>query len=353
MDNLISDASHGAKKAKIKCLIWDLDNTLWNGTLLAGDQVTLRQDVVNIIETLESRGIMQSIASRNDFNSAMDKLKDFKLDDYFIYPQINWNTKASSIKKIQEMINIGLNSIAFIDDQVAEREEVKFSYPEVLTIDAQDLNQLLDMPEFTPDLITNDSKQRRLMYLSDIERKKREEEFVGPKEDFLASLDMVFTISEASKEDLKRAEELTVRTNQLNTTGKLYSYDDLNYFLQSPDHKLLISSLWDKFGTYGKIGLALIETHYSVWTIELLLMSCRVISRGVGTIMINHIRREAKRHDVRLRSEMICNEHNRMMYMTYKFTDFHEKKRNCNHIIFENDLSKIPDHPEYIKVIVL
>ncbi len=335
---------------KIKCVVWDLDNTLWNGVLPENDNVSLRDGIVDIMKTLDSRGILQSVASKNDYDHAMAKIEEFGLQDYFLYPQINWNPKSSSIKAIAASINIGIDTLAFIDDQPYEREEVNFSFPEVLCIDAADTDKLLLMPEMNPRFITQDSKIRRQLYLSDIKRNKIEEEFAGPKEDFLASLLMVFTISSAKEEDLKRAEELTVRTHQLNTTGYTYSYEELDYFRTSRDHKLLIATLDDKYGTYGKIGLTLIECDKDLWTIKLLLMSCRVMSRGVGTIMINHIRNEAKKNGVRLRSEMISNERNRMMYMTYKFAGFKEIEKKGDLTVFENDLTDIPGFPEYAKV---
>ncbi|MCP4458245.1 MAG: HAD-IIIC family phosphatase, partial [Cytophagales bacterium] len=238
-------------KRYVKCVVWDLDNTIWDGVLLEGDFVKLRSNVTGIIKTLDSRGILQSITSKNEYGMAMDKLKEFYLYEYFLYPQINWNSKTSSIKEISKSLNIGLDNIALVDDQTFERDEVSFSFPEVLCIDAAQLDQLLIIPEMNPRFITDDSIMRRKMYIYDIERNKAEKEYVGPKEEFLATLNMKFTICSATEEDLKRAEELTIRTNQLNATGYTYSYDELDYFRQSENYKLLVASLEDKYGTYG------------------------------------------------------------------------------------------------------
>ena len=134
----------------IKCIVWDLDNTLWDGVLLEDNTVSLRANVATIIEALDSRGILQSIASKNEATRAIQKLREFGLLDYFLYPQINWNSKVSSLKVIAQSINVGLDSIAFIDDQPFEREEVSFSLPEVLCIDAIKVDSLLDMPEMNP-----------------------------------------------------------------------------------------------------------------------------------------------------------------------------------------------------------
>jgi FkbH-like protein len=334
----------------IKCVVWDLDNTLWHGVLLEGDCICLRDFVVSIIKTLDSRGILQSVASKNDYDKAMTTLQEFGLHEYFLYPQINWNSKASSIQEIARSININTDAIAFIDDQVFELEEVNFSLPEVLCVNATDLEQLLEMPEMNPRFITEDSQKRRLMYLSDIDRQKAEEEFIGPQEAFLATLNMYFTISSAQEDDLQRAEELTVRTNQLNTTGYTYSYDHLDQFRQSENHKLLISSLEDKYGSYGKIGLALVECQESRWTIKLLLMSCRVMSRGVGTILLHYIMNLAKDKHACLRAEFVSNNRNRMMYIAYKFAGFQEIEKRGELTILENDLARIQPYPEYIRV---
>jgi FkbH-like protein len=337
----------------IKCVVWDLDHTLWDGVLLEDQHVHLKENVTEIIKALDERGILQSVASKNDYELAMAKLAEFGLQDYFLYPQISWNSKVSAIENIARSINIGMDTIAFVDDQQYELAEVNFSLPKVMCIDAAHTNEILTRPEMNPRFITEDSRLRRIMYLTDLERKRAEEVFVGPKEEFLATLNMVFVLSNAKEDDLQRAEELTLRTNQLNATGYTYSYDELNYFRQSSDHKLIIASLDDKYGSYGKIGLSLIECKETVWTIKLLLMSCRVMSRGVGTILINHIRNLAKQHNVRLCAEFIPNDRNRMMYVTYKFAGFKQIDKVGDIEILEDDFTFIQSNSDYVKVMIV
>jgi FkbH-like protein len=219
----------------------------------------------------------------------------------------------------------------------------------VLCIDAQNIHTLLAMPEMMPRFMTEDAQRRRIMYQSDRQRREAEKSFSGPNEAFLATLKMVFTIHPAQEEDLQRAEELTVRTHQLNTTGYTYSYDELNAFRLSDTHQLLIASLDDKYGPYGKIGLALVEQNKDAWTIKLLLMSCRVMSRGVGTLMLTHIMKMAKQASVSLRADFVSTERNRMMYITYKFMGFKEMYKNDAFIVFEHDLQHIPVFPDYIQ----
>lgn len=338
------------KPGSIKCVVWDLDNTVWDGILLEDREVRLKPGVADVIRTLDERGILHSIASRNDHDAAMAKLAELGLAEYFLYPRINWNSKASSIEGIAGDINIGIDALAFVDDQPFEREEVAFTHPQVLCVDAVDVPRLTAMPELMPRFITDDSRKRRLMYMADIERNRAEADYVGPKEEFLAKLGMVFTIAACREEDLKRAEELTVRTHQLNTTGYTYSYEELDAFRQSDRHKLLICSLTDRHGTYGKIGLALLECEPEVWTIKLLLMSCRVMSKGVGTIVVHHMLALARDAGVRLRAEFVSNGRNRMMLVTYKFAGFKEVDRQGELVIFENDLSQVQPFPEYVEV---
>lgn len=334
----------------IKCVVWDLDNTLWDGILLEDGVVTPRPAIVDVIKTLDSRGILSSVASRNDHAAAMQTLTALGIAEYLLYPQINWSSKAESIKQIAKLLNIGIDTLAFVDDQPFERDEVAFVLPTVLTIDASDAETIPDMERMKPRFITEDSRLRRQMYQSDIARQMDESRFVGSNEQFLATLGMVFTLAEAQEDDLQRAEELTVRTHQLNTTGYTYSYDELNALRRSSDHRLLVATLEDRYGSYGKIGLALLACGSQVWTIKLLLMSCRVMSRGVGTIMINQIMRDARNAGARLHAEFIATERNRMMYITYKFAGFTELRREGNLIIVENDRLPVPDVPPYVVV---
>ncbi|HEU4451895.1 MAG TPA: HAD-IIIC family phosphatase [Longimicrobium sp.] len=347
-----SEAPVKAKKPKaVKCVVWDLDHTVWDGILLEDERVELRPGIAEILAELDARGILQSVASRNDHDRAMARLEALGIADYFLYPHVNWNAKGENVAAIAQRLNIGLDTFLFVDDQPFEREEVAFACPAVRTLDAADLAGFLDRPELNPEFITEDSRNRRAMYRADMERAQAEEGFNGPSEEFLRTLDMRFTLAPCTEDDLQRAEELTVRTNQLNTTGYTYGYDELNAFRTSPDHVLLVAGLDDRFGTYGKIGLALVEkTSPEFWTLKLLLMSCRVMSRGVGTIMMSHVMREAKDAGVKLRAEFKPNGRNRMMEVTYRFGGFREVERHGDLVVFEHGLETVQPFPEYVHV---
>lgn len=339
-----------APARKIKCVVWDLDQTIWDGVLLEDGCVALRPGVRETIEALDARGILHSIASRNDAESAMARLKELELADYFLFPQIHWNAKSDSVRAIANRIGIGIDTLAFVDDQPFERAEVAASIPEVLCLDAANVAELPGLPEMQPLFITEDSRNRREMYRADCRRQAAEEEFKGVKEEFLSGLQMRFHISTATESDLQRAEELTVRTHQLNSTGYTYSYEELKALSQSSSHQLLIASLDDRFGTYGKIGLALIETQPAVWRIKLLLMSCRVISRGLGTVLLNFIMDQARWHQVRLQAELVPTDRNRMMHITYKFAGFKLISEADAVQVFESDLRNIQPAPPYVQL---
>jgi FkbH-like protein len=347
-------ATVGHPARPVKCVVWDLDNTLWDGVLLEDRHIALKGCVRQIIETLDQRGILQSIASKNEHEHAVAKLQEFGIEQYFLYPQIHWNTKVDSIRVIASTLNIGMDSILLIDDQEYERDVVLNSLPMVRCMDpATCLDTLLNLPEMNPRFITEDSRMRRQMYVDDMERKGAEEKFDGPKEEFLSQLRMKLTLSSARTEDLQRLEELTIRAHQLNTTGYVYSYEQLQEFAASRGHKLLVAGLVDKYGPYGKAGLALVECGPDMWTIKLLLVSCRVVSRGIGTMMLHHIVRLAHENHVRLRAEFIPNGRNRMMLVTYKFADFQEIERHSNMVLLERHSNQTPEWPSYLEIEIL
>lgn len=343
-----SDSLVKVQHKVIKCVVWDLDHTIWHGILLEKDRLELRENIVTILKTLDSWGIINSIASKNSHEDAIQMLEAFGIREYFLYPQISWDVKSNAIQKIKERLNIGLDAIAFIDDQPFERDEVSFVHGEVTCLDVDCIDNILDLVR--PRFITEESSLRRKMYLDDDNRNQEEQE-IGNNRQFLASLDLAFHINRASPGDLRRVEELTIRTNQLNATGYSYSYDELEALLRSPDHHLFVSELTDKYGSYGKIGVAMVSVEGKTWTLKLLLMSCRVMSRGVGGVLLNYIMNLAREYGCRLQAEFLPTDRNRLMYVTYKFAGFTEAGTLENGgLLLEHPLTDFINYPEYIKV---
>jgi len=339
------------EKKKIKCVVWDLDNTVWSGILPEGDHVEIKPGIRDIIAELDRRGVLHSIASKGNHDDAMKKLAEMGLAEFFLYPEINWNAKSRSIASIAKNLHIGLDTFLFIDDQPFERDDVKSALPEVTCVDAADYVSLLEMPSLNPVFVTDDSQKRRQLYIADRQRKLDESQFEGPRSKFLEALDISIRIYRAKEEDLQRAEELTLRTNQLNATGQTYSYDELKAFSISENHRLLVCDMHDRYGHYGKIGLALVETTAEQWRIKLLLMSCRVMSLGVGTVLLIHILRQAQQAATKVLADFRHTGRNRMMYVTYKFANFRElQKDEDGYVLLENDLSVIQRFPDYAKI---
>ncbi|MFC9937669.1 HAD-IIIC family phosphatase [Nocardiopsis alba] len=333
-----------------KCVVWDLDDTLWKGTLSSGDEVVVDPRILQTVKTLDERGILQSIASKNNHDDAMRKLEEFGLAEYFLHPQINWNSKSSSLTELQAKLNIGLDTFIFIDDQEFERDEVAFVHPDVETIDAADRFLLTDLPRLSPVHVTEDARRRRLMYREGEQRDRSELAFQGPHDEFLRSLDMVLDISPAGGDDLLRLEELTHRTSQLNSTGIHYSYDELEKLIDDPGHDLWVCELTDRYGSYGKVGMALVEKSGDQWTIALLLMSCRTVSKGVGTVLLQFLVKRAAERGARLFARFRRTDRNRQMLLTYRLANFHVVSRDGVDHLFENDLEIVRDYPDHVRV---
>lgn len=340
-------------QGRIKCVVWDLDNTLWDGVLLEDHDVTVRPTVVEHIRRLDRMGVLHSVASKNDHDTAMAKLRELGLAELFLHPRIGWHPKSESIKDIAGALNLGLDAFAFVDDQPFELAEVGFAAPAVTCVDAAEMDEALLRPDFQPRFVTDESARRRGMYRGQLARDESRKEFGGTDDAFLASLDMTFTIAPAGREDLQRAEELTVRTNQLNATGRTYSYDELDALRTSPDHLLLVASLTDRFGSYGKVGLALVRRGAPDWRLLMLLMSCRVMSHGVGMIMLNYVMGLARDAGAGLLADLVETGRNRMMQVTYAFSGFHEVERDGNRVVLAADLDAAQDPPAHVRLEIL
>lgn len=302
-------------------MVWDLDNTLWTGTISEGDRPVLNQAIVEAILYLDARGVLHSIASRNSHEHAMAMLREFGLEDYFLYPQIHWDSKDKSIRDIAQQLNIGLDSLCFVDDQQFEREQVKSACDVVLCLSPEDFLSSYREMHF-PQAVTPTSASRRLMYSTESVRRRDEENFNGTSSEFLRQLNLRLVIQRLQDQDLKRAEELSDRTHQLNTTGYTYSEAQLKEMAQSGDFIVLTASLSDKYGDYGIVGLSVIENHPGYKNIKLFLLSCRVMSRGIAGAFLQFILDIARKENVALRAEYVPNGRNRQMLMTYKFAGF-------------------------------
>lgn len=313
----------------MKCLIWDLDNTLWTGTLVEDGHVEVDDAVRKVVIELDARGVLQAVSSRNDHDEAWARLEELGLAEYFVLPHIGWGPKSESVRKIAERLDFAMNTIAFIDDMPTERAEVNFHLPQVRCYPAEQAGTLLGLAEFSPPVVTVDALRRRQMYQAGFERDREREQYQGADEDFLRSLDLVMSIGKARDEEISRVEELTLRTSQMNATGVHYSDAALRSLLSDEDHEVLVVTMTDRFGPHGAVGVMLIEKTSQVWHIKLLATSCRVVSFGAGAVLLRWLTDAAARAGVHLVADFRRTERNRMMMVAYRFAGFTTAECAC------------------------
>jgi FkbH-like protein len=264
----------------VKCIVWDLDNTVWNG-ILTEDGVTklqLKSDIGEIVRTLDERGILHSIASKNNSDEAIQALEHFGLREYFLYPQISWQPKSESIKQIARQLNIGIDRLLFIDDSEFELAEVKSTCPEVRVLNARHYRELPNMGECQVP-VSAESKGRRKMYQMESKRQDMAESFGSDYTAFLRHCEITVSIRRMTAENIERVHELTQRTNQMNFSGNRYDRDVLKDILAAPFLDTYVLSCEDRFGSYGVIGFSIVDNREPRMTD--LMFSCRIQSKRV------------------------------------------------------------------------
>ena len=275
----IVTGSPSGKPAKV--VVWDLDETLWTGVLAEDgvEGVRVRPEAVAAIRMLDERGVLQSIASKNDSSEALAALKGFGLADYFLHPQIHWNPKSGSIAAVAGALNLGLDSIVFIDDQPFERGEVETAHPSVRTLPHTVVGALATHPWF--DLaVTAESRQRRLLYRDEEHRAEAFQTAGADYAAFLRASQITLRMEPLIQADVERVFELSQRTNQLNFTGRKYAREEVQALLGLTGGAMgLCLRCADRFGDYGLIGFAIVDE--AKGRVSELFMSCRVQRKRV------------------------------------------------------------------------
>jgi FkbH-like protein len=291
-----------------KLLVLDLDNTLWGG--LVGEEGTVgialgphglgRAFLEFQIELLNltRRGVLLAVCSKNDPEPGLEVIRNHPSmqlrENHFAAIRINWSDKAANLRSIAAELNLGEESMVFIDDNPAERELVRVAAPGVLVPEwprdpADFKTALVDLAihEFPRLRLTPEDKARVAMY--GVERERRASRDIhSTLEQFLRSLDMRVRISLATISDLPRIAQLTQKTNQFNLTSKRYTEADVRRMIQDPRFLALSLALRDRFGDEGLVGaLILEEGQASRWKIDTFLLSCRVIGRGVESAFLS------------------------------------------------------------------
>lgn len=278
----------GAVEQPVKCVVFDLDHTLWDGTLLEDGVVSPREETVRLIHELDRRGILMSIASKNDFGRAWQRLDSLKLAEYFVWPEINWSPKSQNIRKIAARLNIGLDTFAFIDDSPFELAEVGQALPMVACYNAASIDRLLGEPRFRGGT-SADAAARRGYYKDAIRREQSRTAWGSDYMGFLRSCAMKLSVRAYQPADFERVAELVQRTNQLNFSGFHYRRADLAARLEDARLSRYVLSCRDRYGSYGTIGFALVSRRPSELRIEEMMVSCRVQGRFIEQAFFSYL----------------------------------------------------------------
>ncbi len=271
----------------IKLVVWDLDETFWQGTL-SEEGITLNEQHITIVKELTNRGIINSIVSKNDFEEAKDALQRAGIWDSFIFPQIEWSPKGPLIKNLIEKCRLRDVNVLFLDDNHLNLEEARFYNPGLH----------VKPPEFIPDLLAHpalkgkdDSSHSRLKQYKILEKKDAERPTFNSNEEFLRASDIRVEIITGVEQHKARLTELLNRTNQLNFTKKRVTEQETDQLIARNDLEMALIRVSDRYGDYGITGFYALHktenqlTHFT--------FSCRILNLGVVQYIYHKLDRPA------------------------------------------------------------
>lgn len=299
--------------AVVKVAVVDLDETLWKGTVGEDGFARLKMGadppgtpyraLQRALLALRERGIVLAACSKNDEADAMEVLE--KHPDMLVRPahfatmRINWESKAENIRSIASELNIGLDAIAFVDDNPVERAEVRAMLPQVRVLDlpadaSKYARIVLESPFFQRVTAASAEDRQRTQFYQEQAQRATMLASVGSKEEFYRSLGQVADIAAANDLTLGRVAQLTQKTNQFNLTTRRYNEADISRFMGDPRRKVLTIKVSDRLGDNGIVGTAITEDDGDACALDTFLLSCRVIGRGIETAFIAYIADQAR-----------------------------------------------------------
>jgi FkbH-like protein len=294
-----------------KALVVDLDNTLWGGVIGEDGMTGIKlgtdypgvayQMLQKAMQELSRKGILLAICSKNNPDDAIEVLE--KHPGMLLRPadfsaiRINWNDKAQNLREIAAELNIGLDSVAFLDDNPFEREQVRSAFPEVFVLNLPDdpiqyAAVIRDYPPFERLTLSTEDQHRTSFYAEQRERAEVEQNFQS-KEDFFRYLQQEVEIAPMRPATLARISQLTQKTNQFNLTTRRYSEQQLTEMAGMPGCHVLAMRVKDRFGDHGLVGVAITHDKQDACEIDTFLLSCRVIGRSAETALLSAIAKDA------------------------------------------------------------
>ena len=338
-----------AMKGKMKkCVILDLDNTLWGGVI--GDDGLENIQIGELglghafsefqmwLKELQKRGIILAVCSKNEEETAKEPfLKHpemvLHMEDIAMFVA-NWEDKASNIKRIQDTLNIGMDSIVFFDDNPFERNLVKSMIPDITVPDLpEDPSQYLEYVKllnlFETAAYSETDKNRTKQYQEEIGRVNLQKQFSSYSE-YLESLEMVAEAKPFDKFHFSRIAQLTQRSNQFNLRTVRYTEQEIEQLAKEKEHLTLYFTLKDKFGDYGLISVVIMDKQpENTLFISEWVMSCRVLKRGMEEFILDEIIRTAEENGFKkVIGEYIRTPKNNMVSELYKKMGFHEVEKD-------------------------
>ena len=293
-----------------KCIVLDLDNTLWGGVIgedginqikLGGSAApgNAFYDFQLSLLALNKRGILLAVCSKNNPEEALDAIENHPSmvlrKSNFAAIRTNWQDKATNIAAIAKELNIGLDSLVFMDDNPAERGLVRQQLPDVLTIELPKdpsgyVRALEQLDVFETLAVTDEDRRRAEQYQEQHARKEFETEASGDVHSYLRGLNIAARFEQANPFTLPRIAQLTNKTNQFNVTTRRYTEAEIQAKVDDLDRWLVYSvNVSDRFGDSGLTGVAIVEKSDHVWNIDSFLLSCRVLGRGIETAFVKTI----------------------------------------------------------------
>lgn len=300
-----------------KCIVVDLDNTLWGGILGEDgyDAIALGPTppgnafvhFQNVLLEYYHRGILLAVNSSNnasDVQMVLQKHPHMVLKEkHFAAFQVNWENKAINIKHIAETLNIGMDSLVFIDDDPKKRELVRHLYPEVLTVElpsdpALYARTLLSLNDFMQLNLTLEDMRRGSMYYQQSKRQVFRKE-TKDLNSYLKSLQVRLKFVAVNDFNIPRISQLTQRTNQFNTTTRRYSQSDIKNFLDNDEINIYAVEVTDRFGSYGICGVVITKRKNNILVLDTFLLSCRVLGIGIEDALIYEIVTNAEKKGIK------------------------------------------------------
>lgn len=258
---------------KIKLIIWDLDETFWHGTLSDGEITPIERNI-NWIKKLTDNGIINSICSKNDYEKTKQRLVSLGIWDFFVFPSIDWSPKGNRINDIIKNMQLRACNCLFIDDNINNLEEAKYIVPDIQTVLAEKIPEIITDPALQG---APDEKHSRLNQYKILEKKAIARKDAGSNEDFLFQSDIHVDLIEKTNDKLERIYEMIHRNNQLNFTKDRISQEEVNSLFTNPKIKSGVIHVTDKFGDHGIVGCYAIDGNI----VKQFVLSCRILGMGI------------------------------------------------------------------------